>query len=178
MAVEVINGRNVLLFFRERANHATEDGSKLRFQTEHSISKEKETESTITKDGNINSITDGENTADITSLAYVDDEAIITTWETLEDMFDRNALVEMWQVDITNATPENPNVRPTYFQGYFTSFELSAPADGQVELSYSYAINGNGVKGDDVLSEAQLQAVTASIYEYETIAATGDQPAE
>ena len=33
MAVEVLNGRNVLLFFRERANHQTEDADKLRFQT-------------------------------------------------------------------------------------------------------------------------------------------------
>ena len=173
MAVEVLNGRNVLLFFRERAKHETEDADKLRFQTEHSISKEKETNTTITKDGPISSINDGESTADITSLAYRDDEAPVTTWEALEDMFDRNALVEMWQVDITGATSDNLEVEPTYYQGYFSSFELSAPADGEVELSYSFVINGNGVKGMDQLTAGQLAEVESTIYEYETMKATG-----
>lgn len=172
MAVEVLNGRNVILFFRERAKHATEDASKLRFQTEHSISKEKESESTSTKDGVIQTISDGENSADITSLAYVDDEATITTWEALEDMYDRNALVEMWQADITRATTDNPDVKPTYFQGYFSAFELGAPSDGQVELNYTFAINGNGVKGTDTLSAEQLQAVQSAVYEYEQMAKT------
>lgn len=173
MGVNVLSGRNVLLFFRERAKHATEDASRLRFQTEHSISKEKETNTTITKDGPISSISDGESTADISSLAFVDDTVTMTTWEELEDMFDRNALVEMWQVDITKATTTNPDVKPTYFQGYFSSFELSAPADGEVELSYSFVINGNGVKGDDQLTAGQLASIESAIYEYETMKATG-----
>ena len=177
MAVQVLSGRDVILFFRERALHATEDAAKLRFQTEHSIAKEKETESTQTKDGIVNSISDGENTADITSLAYKDDTQTLTTWETLEDCFDRNALMEMWQVDITGVTAEAPEVKATYFQGYFTSFEQSNPADGNVELSYSFAINGKGVKGTDTLTEAQLAAVQSLMYEYETIAATGDTEA-
>ena len=42
----VISGKDMLLFFRKRADHATADASKLRFQTEHSISMEKESEST------------------------------------------------------------------------------------------------------------------------------------
>lgn len=167
MAVQVLSGRNVLLFFREESKKQTQDASKLRFQTEHSISKEKEIESTITKDGNINTISDGENTADITSLAYTDDKQTMTTWETLQDCFDRNVLMEMWQVDITNVTSQSPTVKPTYFQGYFSSFELSAPADGQVELSYSFAINGNGVKGTDTLTAGQIGAVETAIYEYQ-----------
>lgn len=172
MGVQVLNGKNVILFFREASKKATEDAAKLRFQTEHSISKSKETNAVTTKDGIINSISDGENTADISSIAYVDDAETITTWETLEDLYDRGVLVEMWQVDITNATAENLNVKPTYFQGYFTSFEISAPSDGQVELSYSYAINGNGVKGEDVLTAAQLNSVINSVYEYETLKAS------
>lgn len=166
---ELLMGKNLVLFFREEAKKATEDGAKLRFQTEHSISKEKETESIPTKDGVINTIGDGENTAEVTSLAYIDDKETITTWRTLEDMFDRNALVEMWEVDITN--PEAETFDAVYYQGYFTSFELSAPADGQVELNYSFAINGKGVKGKDTLTEAQLASVKAAMYEYTKIQA-------
>lgn len=170
---ELISGKNLILFFREYAKRATEDGAKLRFQTEHSMSFEKENEATRTKDGVINTISDGENTADITSLAYVDDEGTIETWKTLRNMFRRNALVELWEVDITNATADNLEVDPTYYQGYFTSFEISAPADGQVELSYSFAINGNGVEGTDTLTAEQLEAVQSTLYEYKTIQATG-----
>lgn len=170
---ELISGKNLVLFFRERALHATQDAAKLRFQTEHSRSKEKENESTVTKDGTINTVNDGEHTLEVSSLAYKDDTETVTTWKTLEDCFDRNALMEVWEVDITDATVENPTVRPLYMQGYFTSFELSAPADGKVELSYSFAVNGKAVEGDDVLSASQIQAVTNAIYDYETIAATG-----
>lgn len=172
--VEVLNGKNVILFFREFAKRETESAAKLRFQTEHSISKSKENESTTTKDGVINSISDGENTADITSLAYSDDTQTLTTWQRLEEMFDKNALVEMWQVDISGVTSDNLQVKPTYFQGYFTDFELSAPADGQVELSYTFAINGNGVGGDDVLTSEQLNSVQATVYEYQKMAKTSE----
>lgn len=172
--VEVLSGKNVLLFFREFANREKESASKLRFQTEHSINKSKENESSATKDGTINTISNGENTADITSLAYTNDNKTLTTWEKLEDMFDRNALVEMWQVDITGVTEDNLTVKPTYFQGYFTEFKLSAPANGQVELSYTFAINGNGVRGEDVLTSDQQSAVKATIYEYQKMAKTSD----
>lgn len=172
MALELIKGKNLLVFFRERSKHATEDGAKLRFQTEHSVAMSMENEAIITKDGVINNISEGENTADITSLAYVDDDATMTTWETLFDCYKRGVLMEMWEVDVTKVTPENLNIKPYYYQGYFTEFEKSAPADGQVELSYSFAINGVGVKGDDVLSLAQVDAVKNALYEYEKILAT------
>ena len=171
---ELIMGKNLILFFRENALRAAQDGAKLRFQTEHSMSFSKETEATSTKDGIINTISDGENTADITSLAYVDDEETIEVWKQLRDMFKRNALVEIWEVDITNATTGTLAVEPLYIQGYFTSFEISAPADGQVELSYSFAVNGNGVTGEDTLTAEQLTAVQSTLYEYQTIQATGE----
>lgn len=172
---ELLMGKNLILFFREHSKRQTEDGAKLRFQTEHTITKEKETEAIITKDGVINTIGDGENTAEVTSLAYIDDEETITTWRQLEDMFDRNVLVEMWEIDITD--PEAKEFDAKYYQGYFTSFEISAPADGQTELTYEFAINGNGVEGTDTLNEEQLAAVKKTMYEYTQIARLGESAA-
>ena len=63
-------GDRLLLFFREYNLRETENGSKLRFQTEHSISKEKESDAIWTKDGTQNTIRDGENTISISSLKY------------------------------------------------------------------------------------------------------------
>lgn len=167
---QLINGENFILFFRDYSKRATEDAAKLRFQTEHSLSFEKESEATKTKDGMINTITDGENTGEITSLAYVNDDDTIETWKILREMFKANKLVEMWEVDFTGATENDLAVEPTYYQGYFTAFEISAPADDKVELTFSYAINGNGVEGKDTLTESQLKAVKSNLYEYHKLA--------
>jgi len=168
----VISGKDMLLFFRKRADHATADASKLRFQTEHSISMEKESESTQTKDGNVVTVSDGENTADISSLAYREDGATIEVWKELKGYFQDNELMEMWQVDI-NSGLDGANLDVDYYQGYFTAFELSAAADGNVELSYTFAINGNGAEGTDSLTPEQLAEVRNAQYDYETLKATG-----
>lgn len=168
----VISGKDMLLFFRKRADHATADASKLRFQTEHSISMEKESESTQTKDGNIVTVSDGENSADISSLAYREDGETIEVWKELKRNFQNNDLMEMWQVDI-NSGLDGADLDADYYQGYFTAFELSSAADGNVELSYTFAINGNGAEGTDSLTPEQLAEVRNAQYDYETLKATG-----
>lgn len=89
-------------------------------------------------------------------------------WKELREWFKEGAIVEIWQVDLSSKSSENYEV--DYFQGYFKSFEISAPADGKVELSASYAINGNGAEGKDTLSEDQQQAVSSAQYEYQKMA--------
>lgn len=165
---ELIQGKSFLLFFRRLDDAKTKDAAKLRFQTEHSIKMEKETEATKTKDGVINSLSDGENTIDISSLAYKEDTKTTATWKELKEWFKKGDIVEIWQVDLTSENGKGYDV--DYFQGYFTSFEISAPADGKVELSATYAINGNGAEGKDKLTETQQQAVSSAQYEYAKMA--------
>ena len=168
---ELLSGKDVILFFRKRADHATEDGAKLKFQSEHSVSKSKNNEATVTKDGTVNSISDGENTLDLTSFAYTEDTATVPMWKELEAWYDDNELTEIWEVNIASLKTERYDV--TYYQGYFTSFEMSYPGEGNVELSMSYAINGKGVKGTDTLTAEQLASIESAAYEYQTIAKTG-----
>lgn len=173
MGATLINGREMMLFVRARKDHATTDAARNRFQTEHSISMGMDVESTVTKDGIINSIADGENTVDMSSLAYRDDEATIETWKEMRTWFKNKELVELWQVDIESGL-DGADLEADYFQGYLTSFEMSSPADGNVTLSFSYAINGAGVEGTDTLTEEQLQAVRNAQYDYQTLQATGE----
>lgn len=161
-------GERLLLFFREHNQKDTEDGSKLKFQTEHSISKEKETESIWTKDGVRNTISDGSNTASISAYAYRDDDGTLGVLGELEELFDDNKLVEIWEVDLDSEDSGTYNA--TYFQGYFTSFERTA-GDSAVEVSIEYAIDGKGVKGSDLLTEEQIGAINALQYEYQSIKA-------
>ena len=80
--------------------------------------------------------------------------------------------MEMWQVDI-NSGVNGKTLDADYFQGYFTAFELSSAADGNVELSYTFAINGNGAEGTDSLTAEQLAEVRNAQYDYATLKATG-----
>lgn len=166
---ELLLGKNLILFFRPYSKRLEMDASKLRFQVEHTISLEKESEAQSTKDGKIVAISDGENTIEITSLAYRDDDGTQEVWEALREYYNNNELVEVWQVDATKE--KNGKYKVDYFQGYFTSFEISAPSDDKVELTINYAINGNGVQKEDTLTEEQLATVKAAQYEYQKMTA-------
>lgn len=175
---ELIQGKSFLLFFRKLADAKSKAADKLKFQTEHTIKTEKETEATKTKDGIINSLSDGENTIDIKSFAYTSDEKTTAIWKELRRYFKDGDVVEIWQVDLTSKSSKDQKYEAEYFQGYFTSFEISAPADGQVELSMTYAINGNGVEGKDTLTPEQEQAVSDLLYKYKSMASGGAETEE
>ena len=162
------HGMDLVLFFRRMADQETEDGSRLRFQTEHTLTKEKESESNATKDGQVVNVTDGENSIDFTSYAYVEDDGTMGMWETLEEYFDDDELMEIWEVN-TKSKTEDGSYHATYFVGYITSFEKSAPSDGTVELSFTITLEGKGIKGTDVLTEAQEATVGARVREYESL---------
>ena len=162
---EMLQGKSHMLFMRAYKDRKTEDGAKLRFQTEHSVSEDKETETLGTKDGNQITINDGESTIYITSYAYNEDDGTEGFWKKVHTWFKTNEKVEIWDVDVSNSTEEG-SVTATYYQGYFTSFEQSKPYDGNIELSLSYSIEGTGVEGTDVLTAEQLAVAEGAQYEY------------
>ena len=180
MAIETISGKDYLTFFRLLKDRTKKDAARIRFMTEQSLSMEKETDSQTTVDGVVNSIADGENTFEFSSLAYRDTDATtIEMWKEIRNWFLDGETVEIWNVDV-NSGKLNSETGKTehlvdYFQGKLTSFELSSPADGKVELSYSYAIDGKGhFDHKDVLTEDQANAIKAALYAYHTLAKETD----
>lgn len=165
---KTLHGMDLILFFRLLANKATEDGSRLRFQSEHTITEEKESESTPTKDGQIVNVTDGENSIDFTSYAYVEDDNTQAMWKELHGWFQANEKIEVWEVDTKNKL-EDGSYNTTYYVGYVTSFEKSAPSDGNVELSFTITLEGAGIDGTDVLTPEQEATVGALAREYESL---------
>lgn len=176
MPIEVINGKDCLSFFRLLKESARVDADRIRFMTEMTLSMEKETDSQTTVDGVVSSIADGENTLEFSAIAYRDtDPETIEMWKQMRQWFLDSETVEVWNVDI-NSGKKNEATQKTeylvdYFRGKFTSFELSYPADGKAELSYSYTIDGNGIfDHKDTLTNSQEAAVKAAQYAYQTLA--------
>ena len=181
MAFEVMDGKDLLTFFRLLKNKKTADASRIRFMTEQTLSMEKETDSQATVDGIVSSVADGENTIEFSALAYRDtDGKTIEMWKEMRNWYLNNETVEIWNVDIKSGK-ENDSSHKTeysvdYFQGKFTSFELKAAADGKVELSYSYTIDGKGLfDKKDTLTPEQEAAVAAANYAYNTLAKEAGQ---
>ena len=173
---EIINGKDYLSFFRRYADRTKNDAAAIRFMTEVTVKLEKETDSTSTVDGNVSSVSDGDNTLDVKSIAYrTGDPEVIEMWKQLREWFLNEEVVEVWNVDIKSGK-ENDGTHKTeylvdYFQGKFTEFEMKSAADGKVELSYSYAIDGRGIwNHKDALTDEQELAVKAAQYAYHTLA--------
>lgn len=173
---EIINGKDYLSFFRRYADRSKKDAAAIRFMTEVSVKLEKETDSTSTVDGKVSSISDGDNTLDVKSIAYrTEDPEVIEMWKQMREWFLNEEVVEIWNVDIKSGK-ENSDTHKTeylvdYFQGKFTEFEMTSAADGKVELSYSYAIDGRGIwNHKDALTDEQQLAVKAAQYAYHTLA--------
>lgn len=169
---ELILGKDLMVFFRRVKDQKTQDAAKVRFQTEHTINAEKEVETTKTKDGVVNSISDGEVSGEFVSLAYREDGTTTEMWREMRKWFIAGEKVECWQVDLASKrTSGGKDVYDVeYYQGYLKNFEISAPADDKVELSYEMAIDGNGIISTDSLTEAQKKAVASAQYDYHTLA--------
>ncbi|MFI3124857.1 phage major tail protein, TP901-1 family [Streptococcus suis] len=174
--MELIQGKDLIVFFRRVADQKKQDAGKVRFQTEHTINSEKEVETTNTKDGVVNSITDGETSGEFTSLAYRENVDTVNMWKEMRKWYLAKDKVEVWQVDLgskrQNGGKEVYDV--DYYQGYLKNFEISAPSDDKVELSYEMAMDGNGVQAVDSLTETQKAAVEAAQYAYHTLAKETD----
>lgn len=173
---EIINGKDYLSFFRRYADRTKNDAASIRFMTEVTVKLEKETDSTSTVDGKVSSISDGDNTLDVKSIAYrTENPEVVEMWKQMREWFLNEEVVEVWNVDIKSGK-ENEGTHKTeylvdYFQGKFTEFEMKSAADGKVELSYSYAIDGRGVwNHKDALTDNQQLAVKAAQYAYHTLA--------
>lgn len=177
---QLIQGKELLVFFRRYKDRQTVDAGKIRFQTEHTINSEKETESTKTKDGVVNTISDGETSGEFTSLAYREDTDTVNMWHEMRKWFKDGDRVECWQVDLGSKRMQGSKevYDVDYYQGYLKNFEISAPADGPVELSYELAVDGNGVTGTDTLTESQKKAVATAQYDYQTLAKLSQETGE
>ena len=66
------------------------------------------------------------------------------------------SLVELWEVNLDKPVANQTNkYEGTYYQAYLSEFTASSPADGNVEVSMTFGINGKGADGNVTVTASQ-----------------------
>lgn len=155
-AAEAVMGNKIVYLFRILKDAATKNAVAMAFTTENERSKSKDSDSVVTKDGSINMPGAVEIEISATALLAKGD----TLAEDLEDALDNNEIIEIWEANLENPGTTEGTYKGRYFQGYLTEFTLSSSAEDHAEYECTFAINGNGAKGDVTVSAEQQEVAT------------------
>lgn len=159
-AKEAVQGRKLVYLYRVAKNEATKDGTQIAFTTENERTKSKDADSTATKDGSIRTPGTAEVEITATSILSKGDEFI----DELEEAMDNDDLIEIWEANLDESAEEGENkFKGRYFQGYLTEIDKTSSAEDFVEVSLTFGINGDGVKGDVTVS-AEQQEMAAYVF--------------
>lgn len=153
-AAEAVSGKKLVYLYRILSEASTKDGAALAFVTENERSKSKDSDSTVTKDGPVNSPGAVEQEITTTSLLAKGDTLV----DRLEDALDNNELIEIWEANLEEPAETGSNkFKGRYFQGYLTEIGYGSSAEDFVEVELTFAINGSGVKGDVTVTAEQQE---------------------
>ena len=155
---DAVAGKKLVYLYRIKSKAASANGVALAFTTENERTKSKDSDSVVTKDGAIRvpGATEVEITA--TSLLAKGDTFI----DALEDAMDNDEIIEIWEANLDESAGEN-KFKGMYFQGYLTEISRTSNAEDHVEVSLTFAINGNGKRGDVTVS-AEQQEIAAYVF--------------
>lgn len=160
-----VQGKKIIYLFRRFADAATKAGTVMAFTTENERTMSKDSDTTATKDGSINTPGALEHELSATAILAVGD----TMANDLEDALANGDLMEIWEVNLEEVGATDGTFKGLYMQGYLTEFSLSSGAEDHAEYSTSFAINGTGARGDVTVSEEQ-QEMAAYVFKDATAA--------
>lgn len=153
---EAIKGKKLAYLYRVYKDGESKTAQAIAFTTENSRSVSKDADTTATKDGSIRTPGEAEIEISVTSMLAKDDTFI----DTLEAAMLDDELMEVWEVNlespVTNGTKQ---YKGKYYQGYITSFETTSAADGFVEVSLTFGLNGKGADGNVTVTDEQQEAI-------------------
>ena len=157
---EAVQGKKLVYLYRVLSTASSKAGTAIAFTTENSRSVSKDADSTATKDGSIRTPGTAEVEISATSILSKGDTII----GELESAMHDDALIEIWEANLDEPASTGQNkFKGTYFQGYLTSFEKTSAADGFVEVSLTFGINGEGASGEVTVTTEQ-QEVAAYVF--------------
>lgn len=148
--MSAVTGKNLIYMYRLNSESATVDGVRIAFTTENEMSISSDADATATKDGSVRGASVAELELTATSLMDADDAMI----PKLKSAILNGSLLDVWEVNLDKPKTGN-KFEGTYYQAYITEFTASSPADGNVEVSMTFGINGKGAEGSVTVPAGQ-----------------------
>ena len=142
-----MQGKRVILLVRRLDEAESKAATKPLFQIEHTISYERSTDATQTKDGAVTSGGGLEVTLSLTGLASKDDENLY-----MKQAVKDGAVMEFWSVDLDDKNGEG-KYKAEYMRGVVNSWEVPYNTEELVEISTEVAIEGVPVEGYATVGE-------------------------
>lgn len=150
--MSAVTGKNLIYLYRLESEKATADGTRIAFTTEDEMSISADADATATKDGTVRGASVAELEKTCTSLMDADDPML----PKLKSAILNGSLVELWEANLDKPVANQTNkFEGTYYQAYLSEFNVSSPADGNVEVSMTFGINGKGADGSVTVSASQ-----------------------
>ena len=155
--MEALKGIDVILLYRLLSKSSEGPAWNMAFQTEHENGLTRESEATVTKDGNVHTLSPVEYDFSATSIVAKGDTHVNEMKKALLD----GEIVEIWEINkAENGIGEDADkYKATYYQAYVSEFTPNATAEDNVELSLAFAVNGVGQEGYATLSEDQAKVI-------------------
>ena len=150
--MSAVAGKNLIYLYRLYSEQSTANGTRIALTTEDELSISSDADATATKDGSVRGASVAELEKTMTSLMDSNDEMI----GKMKNALLNGALIELWEVNLDKpVTGQTGKYSGTYYQGYLTEYTASSPADGNVEVSMTIAINGKGADGEVTVPAGQ-----------------------
>lgn len=150
-------GKNIILLYRLLKKSTEEAAWRLAFQTEHSMEKTRDYNTTPTKDGPIGALSEVEYSLSATSIAATGDPHI----EAMDDAFDSGDVVEVWEIDKEELGTGDDigKYKAKYLRANLTSFSYEPNSEDALELSLEFGVFGRPTKGYATLTTEQAEVV-------------------
>lgn len=150
--MSAVTGKNLVYLYRLASEASSADATRIAFTTEDELSISSDADATATKDGSVRGASVAELEKTCTSLMSKDDPML----PKLKGAILNGSLIEVWEANLDKpVTGQTGKFAGTYYQAYLTEFTTSSPADGNVEVSMTFGINGKGADGNVTVDTSQ-----------------------
>lgn len=162
--MEAIQGKCKILMFRLLSEATKQSAAKLALQTEHSFNYSRNSNSTQTKDGAVNSGGGLETTISIEAVSSRDEVNQMLKNSVLEG----NKL-EVWEIDLDGKKDPEGKYPALYARGDLGSWEVPANVEDLETISTEMSVDGKPVPGFVTLTadqESEIQYAFRDISKY------------
>ena len=165
--VTPVYGKDRVLVFRLFEERTKKGGAKLALQTKHTWKYEAKSDSTETKDGNINLPATASATLEIEAISSLDEVN-----EMLRDAVLKSKMLEVWDINLADKRADN-KYGAMYARGYLQSWEVPSEIGKLGEIKTTMNVDQLPVEGEATLTQEQQSAIQYAFADTNQVQVTG-----